>query len=176
MEKQKIRISTHNINGFTRNKDFLKSRCTHEPDSIISLQEHWLPPPFKRVKGVNQLKNVHEEFDGWGTSAMRSSMETQVRIGRPFGGTGYIWNKKYSLVVKPRLEYKHERVTVLELNSNDGRILLINAYMPFYDANNLNEQSALYSQTLSFIDSIMEMNPECSFMLLSFEFSIVKSI
>ena len=162
-----ITISSQNLNGFARNEGYVRGLCDRFPNTIRAVQEHWLKPPAKKFPGVNKLGLIHEEFDGWGTSAMRSSMEKEVTIGRPFGGTGFIWNKKYSLAVKPRLDYKHERVTVLELNSNDGRILLINAYMPYYKANNVIEQTALYSQTLTFIDTIMEMNPECSFILLS---------
>ena len=126
-----------------------------------------MKPPLKKHLGVNKLKQVHDDFDGWGTSAMCSSMQNEIRKGRSFGGTGFIWNKRYSLAVKPRLEYKHERVTVLELNDKDGKILLINAYMPYYNTSDLDSQTALYNETLSFIDYIMEMNSNCSFIILA---------
>ena len=162
-----VTISTQNINGFARNQHYVKGLCDQFPNSIRALQEHWMKPPLKKHIGVNKLKQVHEDFDGWGTSAMRSSMQNDIRKGRSFGGTGFIWNKKYSLAVKPRLEYNNERVTVLELNDKDGKILLINAYMPYYDTSNLDSQTTLYNDTLAFIDSIMEMNSNCSFILLA---------
>ena len=124
-------------------------------------------PPFKKHKGVNKLRNVHEKFDGWGTSAMREKMQSEVRLGRPFGGTGFIWNKKYSIAIRPRLEYKHERVTVLELNATDGKILLINAYMPYFNASQIENQIAIYADTIGFIESVMDMNLDCGFVLMS---------
>ena len=135
-----VTISTQNLNGFARNKGYVKSLCSRFPDSIRAIQEHWLKPPLKRQHGVNQLKLVHADFDGWGTSAMQTDMQKQIKIGRPYGGTGFLWHKKYSLALKPRLEYKHDRVTVLEINDKYGRILLINAYMPFYNVNKIDLQ------------------------------------
>ena len=162
-----VTISTQNLNGFARNEGYIRGLCDRFPNTIRALQEHWLKPPAKKYPGVKKLGRVHDNFDGWGTSGMKSAMENQVRIGRPFGGTGFIWNKRYSLAIKPRLEYKHDRVTVLELNTRNGKMLMINAYMPFYDCSKADEQTALYSDTLGFIDSIIEMNPECSFIVLS---------
>ena len=167
MTASAVTISTQNLNGFARNKAYLNGLCDRAPNAIRAFQEHWLAPPLKRHLGVNQLKCLHKEFDGWGTSAMRQKMESQIRIGRPFGGTGFIWNKKYSLAIKTRLEYKHDRVSVIELNDKDGKILLFSAYMPFYDVNNLEEQRALYLDTISFIDSIMQMNPHHSYIILT---------
>ena len=167
MEKQTIKISSHNINGFSRNKEFLKTRCSNEPDSIICLQEHWLRPPFKRVQGVNQLKNVHKNFDGWGTSAMKNSMEAEIRIGRPFGGTGFLWDKKLAYSVKPRIEYKHERVTVLEITDSHFPILCINVYFPHYDTSKVVEHTSIYRETLGFIESTMESNPGYQFIILA---------
>ena len=115
-----VTISSQNINGFARNESFVNGLCDQYPSAIRAFQEHWMKPPFKKHQGVNKLKHVHSDFDGWGTSAMRSKMENEVRIGRPFGGTGFLWNKKFSIAIKPRLEYKHDRVTVLEMNESNG--------------------------------------------------------
>ena len=90
-----ITISTHNINGYSRSKDFLRNQCDNAPNSIRGLQEHWLRPPYKKQFGVNQLRCVHPDFDGFGSSAMQKTVEKKVSVGRPFGGTGFIYNKKY---------------------------------------------------------------------------------
>ena len=163
----RITITSQNINGFARNESYVNGLCEKFPDLIRGFQEHWLKPPYKKHLGVNKLRHIHKNFDGWGTSAMRQSMENEVRVGRPFGGTGFLWNKKFSMAVKPRIEYKHERVSVLEFNVKNERILIINAYMPFFNASQINEQVSLYTDTIGFIESIMEMNKECSFILLS---------
>ena len=69
---------------------YVKELCDTFPNSIRAFQEHWMKSPLKRHLGVNKLRQVHDDFDGWGTSAMRGDMENHVRVGRLFGGTGYI--------------------------------------------------------------------------------------
>ena len=150
-----------------QNWPFIKGLCDKLPDSIRGFQEHMMRPPFKKHKEVNRLRNVHQEFDGLGTSAMREKMLSGVRLGRPFGGTGFIWNKKYSVAIRPRLEYQHERVTILELNTTDGKIILINAYMPYSNSSKIESQIAIYADTIGFIESVMEMNLDCSFVPMS---------
>ena len=68
-EETKITISTHNVNGYTRSKDFIRSLCDENKNSIRALQEHWLQPPYKKQQGVNQLRVLHPDFDGFGISA-----------------------------------------------------------------------------------------------------------
>ena len=99
---------------------------------------------------------------------MKSKMESQIMTGRgrPFGGTGFVWTKTLSLAAKPRCEYRHDRVTVLEVSSNIGSILLINCYMPYFDANNIIDQTNLYIDTLGFIDSVIKDNPFSKVILL----------
>ena len=88
-----IRLSSHNIRGLNTSKDFLSSRCEDDKNLIQCVQEHWLPPPFKKQAGVNKLRSVHPDFDGFGTSAMKSSLENGIRRGRGFGGTGFLFPK-----------------------------------------------------------------------------------
>ena len=159
-------LYTHNVNGFKRNDDFVRNTCLASPLCIYGLQEHWLKPPYKRYPGVNGLMTIHPLLDGWGTSAMKIAMESGIRHGRPFGGTGYLWSKSISAAVKPRTEYQHERVTVLQVESSQGTIIIINAYMPFYDLRNIQSQVDCYMETIGFIESIISQNRECSFILL----------
>ena len=165
MEKCTIKISTHNINGFSRNKDFLRSRCENESDTIHCLQEHWLRPPFKKTKGVNQFRHLHKDVDGYATSAMKKSISEKILTGRPYGGTGFLWNKKHSNCIKPRVEYVHERVTVLEIVDNHGPILCINAYFPYYDSSKIAEQRTIYIEVIGFIEHIMCNNPNSRYIL-----------
>ena len=113
----KITLSTHNVNGYNRNKEFLKTLCEENPNSIRAIQEHWLKPPYKKHSGVNQLRSLHPDFDGFGTSAMKKSVENQILKGRPYGGTGFLFNKKIANCLKPQLNYTHERVTVMRLET-----------------------------------------------------------
>ena len=166
MAGTRVTFSSHNLNGFNRNRSFLNSRCVNEPDTIQCLQEHWLKPPFKRVKGVNELRFVHDEFEGFGTSAMKDSINNRILKGRPYGGTGFLWNKKFSNCIKPRLDIKHERVTALEINDKRFNILCINAYLPFFDTSRINEQVSIYNDTIGFIEQIMTSHPNFKFILL----------
>ena len=85
---KKIAVSTHNVNGFRHSKSFLHSLCENHPDVIRGIEEHWLAPPYKKQLGVNQLRTLHPQFDGFGNSAMTKDLMTKVRTGRPYGGTG----------------------------------------------------------------------------------------
>ena len=121
-----ITISTHNVNGYGRNREFLYGLCDDHPNSIRALQEHWLGPPYKKQKGVNQMRILHSDFDAYGTSAMKKAHENKIRKGRPYGGTGFLFNKKYSKCLKPLLNHEHERVTVMQLETEVHNMLLIN--------------------------------------------------
>ena len=162
-----ITISTHNVNGYSRSKEFLHSLCVQAPHSIRAIQEHWLRPPYKKQFGVNQLRNLHPDFDGFGTSAMKKSSETGINLGRPYGGTGFIYSKNFSKCLKPVLSYSHDRVTIMELSTQSYKILLINVYMPFYNSRDIGTNLTLYRDTVGYIDNIMSQNPECKFMLLA---------
>ena len=166
MADQTVTFSTHNVNGFHRNKNFLNSRCSEEPNTIQCIQEHWLRPPFKRTKGVNELKHVHNEFEGYGTSAMKNTIGTKILRGRPYGGTGFIWNKKYANCINPRFDLKHDRMTVLEISDSRYDILCINVYLPFLDTSRLNEQINAYCDTLGFIDNVLTCHPNHEIILL----------
>lgn len=154
----KITIATLNVNGYRRNKTFLHSLCDANPELILGIQEHWLPPPYKKIQGTNILRTTHPDFEAVGTSAMKNKMESSVRKGRPFGGVGFIFPKKYSACIKSLVKYKHDRVCVLEINSNDGPILVINCYCPFFDQNNRENQLVIYNEMMGFIDYVISEN------------------
>ena len=160
-----IKIASHNINGFSGSKDFLNSRCESEDYAIFAVQEHWLKPAFRKNKGVNQLRSVHPKYDGFGTSAMKQSLSSNVIKGRPYGGTGFIFSKSLNYAVTCQTHYKHDRVTVMKLTTVDSVILIINAYLPFYDTRNLEQQIQCYHETIGYIDYIMSSNSNCKFIL-----------
>ena len=93
-------------------------------------------------------------------------METRIMSGRPFGGTGFVWSKTLSSAVKLRGEYRHERVTVLQIDAKIGTILLINVYMPYFNTNDTVSQTSLYMDTLAIVASIMNDNPHAKFILM----------
>ena len=114
---------------------------------------------------MNQLRHLHEHFDGFGSSAMTKSVGSKVTVGRPFGGTGFVYHKKYSKCLRPMLTYEHDRISVMELSTVSGKILLINVYFPFYNTRDLTNYTNMYKETIGFIDHIMHTNQDCSFIM-----------
>ena len=159
-------MSSHNVNGWKNSREFLHSRCEDENHAIFAIQEHWLKPAFRKQQGVNQLKFLHPRYDGFGISAMNKQISTEILKGRPFGGTGFLYSKNLSLSVRPCPQYNHDRVSVMELASKKGKILLVNAYLPFYDTRNLQSQTELYKETIAYMESIVHNNSGCSFIFL----------
>ena len=162
-----IKLSSHNINGFTSSKEFLHQRCEAEQLAIFAVQEHWLKPSFRKQMGINKLGCVHPNYEGFGSSAMENAFKSSILKGRPYGGTGFIFSKGLSNSLTPLSQYKHERVSVMRLRSTEADIIVINAYLPFYDTRNLDTQLSLYHETVGFIDSIMAANRDCMFILLA---------
>ena len=93
-EKTTLKIRTHNINGFNSSDRFLFQECDSDSFSILALQEHWLKPSFRKQAGTNKLKVLHPRFDSYATSGMTSQIGTRILKGRPYGGTGFLFNKK----------------------------------------------------------------------------------
>ena len=160
-----LNIVSFNVMGFNKSKSFLRSYLENNSNTILAIQEHWLLPSFKKSSGVNALKNVHDDFDGWGFSAMNEATRTNVRLGRPYGGTGFIFDKSLSLALRPCISHKYPRVTALEMNTSDSHVLLINAYMPFLNTSNVDDCKTDYFETLSQIQSIMQDFPDSEFII-----------
>ena len=97
---------------------------------------------------------------------MKDSMGKKMLKGRPYGGTGFVWNKKFTNCIKPRLDFNHDRVTVLEITDSRYGILCINVYLPYFDNSKRDEQIAIYKNTIDFVEHIMNSCPEYKFVLL----------
>ena len=97
---------------------------------------------------------------------MEKDVKTKVRTGRPFGGTGFLFNKKFSTSIKPLVDYKHERVSVMRLNSDQDDILLINAYLPFFNTRDLQNYKILYQDTVAYIDNVINNHTHSKLILL----------
>ena len=98
---------------------------------------------------------------------MNKSSESQVNLGRPYGGTGFLYNKTYSKCLRPLLNYSHERVTVMELCTESCKIIVINAYMPYFNSRDLATYLTMYRETLGYIENVMSQHIDCQFIILS---------
>ena len=156
-----ITVVSHNVRGYSNNKGYIQRRCKDE-NMVLAIQEHWLRPNHKAHVGVNTLRSTHKDYEGYGTSGM--DVEAKIVRGRPYGGTGWLWPKKLLSCIKPRFEYQHKRVTVMELNC-DKNILLINVYFPFYSVSNFANQEREYCDTIGFIDFVVSENLDKSVLI-----------
>ena len=154
-----ISICSHNVHGFADKKEYLNSRCQSNPLLIQCIQEHWLPPPFKKKAGTNALRSIHAEFEGFATSAMKTTEEAGIRRGRGFGGTGFIYPKCLSNNIKPLIKFNHERVSVMEIKCDEYELVIINVYMPFLDRSDLQCAMTKYDEIIGFVDYIMSEKP-----------------
>ena len=93
-------------------------------------------------------------------------MGKNIQKGRPYGGTGFLWNKKFAKCIQPRIDLKHERVTVLELKDERFNILCINGYLPYLDTSNITEQTNLYNDTIGYVEHVIINHPGYKFILL----------
>ena len=151
----KIRISSHNVRGFADSKDFLQSRCKSDANLIQCVQEHWLPPPFKKRAGTNAMRSVHPDFEGFAVSAMKNAEQDGIRRGRGFGGTGFIFPKHLSRVLKPLVKFNHDRVSVMELIQSDSTLIIINVYMPYLNRSDLQNTISKYDEVIGYIEYVM---------------------
>ena len=155
MEQKSICIRSHNIRGFNERKDFLKSQCHSNSHLIHCLQEHWLPPPFKKRAGTNAFRTVHPDFEGFATSAMKEAEETAIRRGRGFGGTGFLYPKQFSHYLSPLTNVTHTRVSAMILKCVQYDLVIINVYMPFLDRSDLNNRLNQYEEVLGYVEFLM---------------------
>ena len=162
-KKVSIKVVSHNINGFSGSEDYLSMLCEDDNNSIICVQEHWLRPAYKNLKSVNQLRTVHDAFDGYGVSGMKNIHNTSILTGRPYGGTGFLFNRDFAPFLQPMLHYENERVSVMKLLDIDFTILIINVYFPFRQ--NTDEHKVQYLEVLGTVENIILSNPTAAFII-----------
>ena len=161
-----ISISSHNVQGFANQREFIYSQCSTNPLLLQCIQEHWLPPPHKKKPGTNTLRSIHSDFEAYATSAMKKAEENSIRRGRGFGGTGFIYPKSISNNVKPLIRYAHERVSVMELKCLEFDLIIINVYMPYLNRSDLQNALNNYDEILGYIEFILSENTESQIIIL----------
>ena len=92
--------------------------------------------------------------------------ENEIRRGRGFGGTGFIYPKYLSNNIKPLIKYNHDRVSVMELKCSSYNLVIINVYMPFLDRSDLQNAISKYDENHRFIDFILNDNSDAQFVIL----------
>ena len=107
---------------------------------------------------------------------MNNQLDQRILKGRPFGGTGFLFRKNLSNCIRALVDIKHDRVTVLELNTKNEKILLINSYLPYFNTNNISDQLSEYRDTILFIENIMTSYPNHKYLIDSIIYIGIKKM
>ena len=94
---------------------------------------------------------------------MKNIHNTAIMTGRPYGGTGFIYNKDFTSFLYPVLAYEGERVSVMKLIDVDFTIFLINVYFPYKQLTD--EHRVQYLELLGTVEDIMTANPTAKFII-----------
>ena len=116
------------------------------------LQEHWLSE-----HQLKQMQQLNVQF------VARSGMETEISNGiyrgRPFGGVSICWSSDLNQIISPITNYKHKRVVAVKMKQDDVDILLICAYMPFFDSRKREQCMTEAIDAISMIEVLIEEHP-----------------
>ena len=158
---EQVNIVTFNCHGFASSKEELKLLC--ENNQILCIQEHWLFP-----EDVSLLDTVHDDFKSTGVSAIDPSKG--MVVGRPYGGVGVLWHKKYDPVVKV-VHTRHNFICGIKLKISGGEIYVFCVYLPYESYENIDE----YVQCLAILhDLINECDSNMIYILGDFNCDINK--
>ncbi len=123
-----VKITSYNLHGFDIGLPFLKTLCS-EFDFIL-VQEHWL-----LSSQLFKLGSVDNDFSFFAISAMDHKSQCGILKGRPFGGVGILWRKKFGNLVEVINKDTEGRALTVKFNCNiNEKCLLITCvYFPCSD-------------------------------------------
>ena len=98
---------------------------------IIFLQETWLTKHDNAL-----LKDVDDNFDSFGISAMND--ENGYQTGRPYGGLAVLWRNEFTHACT-LLNIDDARLLGVTFDTNLGKTLMVNAYLPYQCAYNFED-------------------------------------
>jgi len=134
----KLNIYSYNLKGINQGRSLLTDLCTLKNAHIIFVQEHWQTPA-----NLPKILNFHENFIGYGISAMNNVISKGILRGRPYGGVATLIHSSLAdRVVCLKCE---ERFVVITLCN----VMFINVYMPC---------SSLLLQIISRLYNLLFMN------------------
>jgi len=114
-----LSVVSYNMHGFNQGSHTVRDLINEFGSDIFLLQEHWLTPA-----NLGRFDVEFPRYICFGSSAMRSCVESGVLYGRPFGGVSVLVNKRlqqYTEIVCCSDRY----VAVIV-----GNVLIFNIYFP----------------------------------------------
>lgn len=108
-----------NMHGFNQGSHTVRDLALSKQPEVFLLQEHWLTPA-----NLDKLHELLPQYLCFFSSAMRSSVESGLLYGRPFGGVAMLINRKLEKCTK--ILCSADRYIVVSI----GDSLIINVYLP----------------------------------------------
>ena len=146
-----INIASFNLHGFNLSSKYLKD-CVHSHKGIWLVQEHWLSN-----HQLPRLQQLNVQY--FAQSGMEDAISSGIYRGRPFGGVAICWSADLNQFVTPLTNYKHKRVTAVELKTNELSLLIISAYMPFFNSSQRERCMNDTIDAISMIELLIEDHP-----------------
>ena len=119
----------------------IQQLCDH--CDIILLQETWL-----YSHELSYVLSISSSHYGKAISAIDS--DNDIVQGRPYGGLAILWRKDMSSICEI-VDYKDDHFLGIVIKSGNQSILLLNVYLPFDCANNLDDFMFCLARIDSFI-------------------------
>jgi len=86
------------MHGFNQGSHTVRDLALSKQPEVFLLQEHWLTPA-----NLDKLHELLPQYLYFCSSAMRSSVESGLLYGRPFGGVAMLINRKLEKCTKIRV-------------------------------------------------------------------------
>ena len=117
----RLRVCTFNCKGHGPDRvDYIRKLLDH--CDMLYIQEHWL-------LGCN-IQSFADAIGNVNIYGMSGMNESELLVGRPYGGCAFIWKKSLDCSFEPiHVDNKRIVAGVLCL-SNNLKVLLCNVYMP----------------------------------------------
>ena len=150
--RKPCKIVSYNLHGLNSGRSLLYDLCQDDEVAIIAVQEHWLSKD-----NLHQMNNVHDDFLSVGVSGMCNRLSSEIYMGRPFGGVGFLFRKHLAGKLDVVDSSDDGRCLIVSLKlSNTLCINIVNAYFPCADG------SVKYrielGNCLGFIESVISQN------------------
>jgi exonuclease III len=145
--KEQFVIKSYNCRGFNSSKkQYIRTVLTG--CDMLFLQEHWLAEPQLAVLGDVNSDFVYTAVSGFDNS--------DVLIGRPYGGCDILWRATLSAIVTP-IATGSMRLCAVSMCAENYKILVINVYMPYEDGDDKADE---FAEQLSIIEYIISQHSD----------------
>ncbi|CAK1598235.1 unnamed protein product [Parnassius mnemosyne] len=145
--KNYSRLISFNCKSIKRSFEGVRELCRSA--DVIALQETWLLP-----HELPLLSTIDSDFGATGTSAINTS--DGLLTGRPYGGVALLWRKSVFQTVSV-INCDNVRTAAIKITVSNRSVVIFSVYMP----TNCNENLFIFTECLSLIKSIIEVEENC---------------